>query len=153
MKILLYMVIHALLLLTGLTTAFGFTLPKVKPDRGATYGFGNQYTYDNAGSRWNHDRAYQHPGYQNHYNRWYYHYDRKRHDNYGKIRHHHYGKKRHPFGNHHDSTGLGYRKKTHPYSRFQYNQSNNILRKHIHLRNRIPNHSFSHKRPLSPLNR
>jgi hypothetical protein len=153
MKILFYIAIHALLILTGLTAAFGFTLPKVKADRGATYSFGNQYNYDNAGSKWNHDRAYQHPGFQNHHNRWYYHYGRKRHDNYGKMRHRHYGKKRHHFGKYQYAPGLGYWKKTHPYSRYQYNPKNHIHRKHIHPRNRIPSHSFSQTRPLNPLNR
>lgn len=145
MKILLYMVIHTLLILSGLSTTFGFTLPKAMPDRGATYSFGNQYTYDNAGSKWNHERAYQPPGYQNHYNRWYY--------RYGNKSHHHYGKKRHQFGKYHFSPGSGYRKESHPFSRYQYNSKNNIHRKHIHLRNRIPRHSFGYKRPLSPLKR
>ena len=153
MKLLIYIITHSLLISAGLTAAYGFTLPKLMPDKGATYSFGNQYDYDNAGSKWNHDKAYRHPGYRNHYDRWYYHYGKKRHNQYGKIRHHHYGKKRHPVRDYHYSPSYGYRQKSYNYSRYQYKPKNYIHRKHIHLRNRIPSHSFSHTRPLHPFKR
>jgi hypothetical protein len=48
--------------IAGLSAAFGFELPKVTPDKGAPYRFGQHYDYDNAGSSWNYERVYRHPG-------------------------------------------------------------------------------------------
>ncbi len=66
-----------LIILTGLSPAFGFNLPRTDPDKGTHYGFGYHYNYDSAGSSWDHNRVYLHSGDRHHYNRWYYHYVQK----------------------------------------------------------------------------
>lgn len=125
----------SLIILTGLSPAFGFVLPRTNPDKGSSYGFGYHYDYDNAGSNWNHERVSRHSGHRHHYSRWYYHYDRKPQ---------HYNKHRY-YPSHGD------RHKAHLYSRHKYTPKNYSQRKHIQLGDRIPRHSFQHTRPFHRL--
>ena len=128
MKLLFSILAGSLIILSGLSPAFGFVLPRTKPAKGSPYGFGYHYDYDNAGSSWDHERVDRHSGYRHHYNRWYYHYG-QRTQNYNKHRHY---------------LNPGDRYKDHIYSRHKYNSKNYIHRKHIQLKDRIPRHSFRH---------
>ena len=134
----------------GHSTAFGFELPTVKPDRGEPYSFGHHYDYDNAGSSWNYERVYRDPGNRHHYNRWYYHYGHipkitikkrsypyKKHSNYFFEKYGHY-------------PGRGYsRHKARIHSQHKYEPRGDIHRKFIQLRDRIPSHRFNHTRPFN----
>ena len=87
-KIFLSIITGTVFMFAGLSPAIGFNLlrNRITPDKGTTYSFGYHYTYDNAGSRWNHDRAYRHNGYHsNHFDK-HHDYDHKR---YHYKRHHH----------------------------------------------------------------
>ena len=142
-----------LISLAGLNTAFAFTLPKVTPDKGSPYGFGNHYVYDNAGSNWNHERAYRPPGHRQHYSRWYYHYG----DNPNSYKEHRtYPYRKHRYSSYNrygDYPGLGARNKDHIYSRHTPGSKGYTQRKHIRLRDRIPSHGFNHTKSFRPLNR
>ena len=132
MKVLFSIIAGSLIILTGLSPAFGFVLPRTNPDKGSPYGFGYQYDYDNAGSSWDHERVYRHSGYRNHYNRWYYHY--------GHIPQH--------YNKHRYYPSPGDRHKAHIYSRHKYAPKNYSHQKHIQLRDRIPRHTFQQTRPF-----
>lgn len=132
MKLSFSIIAGSLIILAGLSPAFGFVLPRTNPDKGSLYGFGYHYDYDNAESSWDHERVYRHSGYRHHYNRWYYHYDHKP-LYYNKHRHY---------------PSPGDRHKAHIYSRHKYAPKNYSQRKHIQLRDRIPRHSFQYTRPF-----
>lgn len=132
MKVLFSIIAGSLIILTGLSPAFGFVLPRTNPDKGSPYGFGYHYDYDNAGSSWDHERVYRHFGYRNHYNRWYYHY--------GHIPQH--------YNKHRYYLSPGDRHKAHIYSRHKYAPKNYSHQKHIQLRDRIPRHTFQQTRPF-----
>ena len=135
--------------LAGLSAASGFTLPTVTPDKGSPYSFGHHYDYDNAGSYWNHERAYRHPGHRHHYSRWYYHYGHKP-QAYKKHRDYPYTEYRYyPYEKHGHYPSLGYRNKTHIYSRQKNIPNGYAHRKHIQLRDRIPSQSFNHTRSFN----
>ena len=149
MKLLLSIVAAWLISLAGLSAAFGFELPKVTPDKGSPYRFGHHYDYDNAGSNWNHGKAYRHPGDRHHYSRWYYHYG---HEPYPYIKHRSYPYRKHRYSaykKHGLYPGIGFRNKTHIYSRHKYAPKGYTHRKHIQLRDRIPRHSFKHTRSFN----
>ena len=140
-----------LISIAGLSAAFGFDLPKVAPDKGSPYRFGHHYDYDNAGSNWNHERVYRHPGHRHHYSRWYYHYGQKpkpykKHHSYPYKKYSNYSYEKYGY-----YSGRGYsRNKAHNFSRHKYTPKGYTHRKFIQLRDRIPSSSF---RPLGPLNR
>ena len=136
--------------IAGLSAAFGFELPKVMPDKGEPYRFGHHYDYDNAGSSWNHERVYRHPGNQDHFRRWYYHYGHKPKP-YKKQRS--YPFKKDGYSSHEkygDFPGRVYsRHKAHIFNRHQYTPKGDNYRKFIQLRDRIPSHSFKHTRSFN----
>ena len=142
-----------LISLGGLSIALAFTLPKVAPDKGSPYRFGHNYNYDNAGSKWNHERVYRHPGHRHHYDRWYYHYGPKRHS-YKKYRYYPYEKySYYPHKKYGYYPSIGNRNKDHTYRRHPSALKGYTQRKHIQLRDRIPSHSFNHTKSFRPLNR
>ena len=149
MKLFFSIIAASLINLAGLSAAFGFDLPKVTPDKGTPYSFGHHYDYDNAGSNWNHERVYRHPGYRHHYSRWYYHYGHKPYP-YKKHRSYPYGKHSYSsYKKHGYYPGLGYRNNDHIYSRHTYGAESYSDRKHIQLRDRIPSHGFNHTRSFN----
>jgi hypothetical protein len=146
MKLMLSIMAACLIGMAGLSAAFGFELPKVTPDKGAPYSFGHHYDYDNAGSSWNHEGVYQHPGNQDHYSRWYYHYGHQPKQRsypfkkYGYSSNEKYG----------HNPGSGYsRHKAHIYRRHKYTPKGHTHRKFIQLRDRIPSSSFRHTRSFN----
>ena len=150
MKLMFSLIAAWLIGIAGLSAAFGFELPKVTPDKGAPYRFGHHYDYDNAGSSWNHERVYRHPGNQNHYSQWYYHYGHKPMP-YKKHR-------SYPYKKYSDSSyeKYGYspdhrysRHKAYRFSRPKYTPKGYSHRKFIQLRDRIPSSSFRHTRPFN----
>ena len=153
MKLLFSIIAAWLVGLAGLTAAFGFDLPKVAPDKGSPYRFGHHYDYDNAGSNWNHERAYRDPGDRHHYSRWYYHYGHNSNP-YKKHRPYPYRKYSYSaYEKHGLYPGFGYRDKDHIYSRHTYGPKSYTHRNHLQLRDHIPSHSFNHTRPFHPITR
>lgn len=147
MKVLFSIITAALISLTAPGAAFGFDLPKVESDKGSPYSFGHHYDYDNAGSNWNHQRAYRHPEQRQHFSRWYYHYGHKRHL---------YQKQRaYPYKKYGYYPSIGYsRHKAHIYSRHKYVPNKYApkgytQRNLIHHRNRVPSHGFNHTRSFN----
>ena len=138
-----------LISIAGLSAAFGFDLPKLAPDKGSPYRFGHHYDYDNAGSNWNHERVYRHPGHRHHYSRWYYHYGQEPHSN-KKHRPYPYNKySYYPYKKYGHYPSLGYsRHKALIYSRDKYAPQGYTHRNHIQLRDRIPSHGFNRTRPF-----
>ena len=68
MKSLLSIIVLTIILLSGLPTAFGFSLLRGKPQsvNRWPYGFGVHYNYDNGGSSWNYDSHLKQGGFRNH---------------------------------------------------------------------------------------
>jgi len=136
--------------IAGLSAAFGFELPKVTPDKGAPYRFGQHYDYDNAGSSWNYERVYRHPGHRHYFSRWYCHYGQqpkifikkwsypyRKHSDYFFEKYDHY-------------PGRGYsRHKARIYSQQKSATKGYSPQKIIHLRDRITNHSFNPTRSFN----
>ena len=63
MKHLLHIIVGTSIFLSGLSSAFGFTLLKRGKSQSANrwpYSFGDRYIYDNGGSNWNYDSLQQH---------------------------------------------------------------------------------------------
>ena len=144
MKLLFSIIAASLIVLSGLSAALGFNLPKITPDKGSPYSFGHHYDYNNAGSNWNLDRVYRYPGHRHRYSRWYYHYGHQPQP-FKEHRYYPYGKYSYPHKKHGYYPGIGFgRHKAHIYSRHKYAPKGYAHRKHIQLKNRIPSHSFKH---------
>ena len=150
MKLMFSILAACMIGIAGLSTAFGFELPKVTPDKGTPYRFGHHYDYDNAGSSWNQERVYRNPGNRHHYSRWYYHYGPTsnpsiKHRSYPYKKHNNYAYKKSGY-----NPGRGYSKhKTRIHSQHKYAPKGYTHRKFIQLRDRIPSHRFNHTRSFN----
>lgn len=131
MKVLYSITTGSLIMLLAISAAFGFVLPRVEREKGTQYGFGYHYDYDNAGSSWNHERVRPHTDHRHLHDRWYYHYGRQPQ----------YNCKQRNYA----SPGDG--RKSNIYNRHKYNPDNDIRRRHIQFRDRIPGHRFQHTMP------
>lgn len=121
------------IILFVLGPASGFVLPRIDPVKGSSYGFGYHYDYNNAGSSWDHKRAYRHSQHRLNFNRWYYHYGHKPQQ--------YYKYKYYP--------GPGDRHRSPVYSRHKYSPKKYSYRKPAQLRDRIPRQSFRHSRSFN----
>ena len=134
MKTLRHIIVGLTIWLSGLTPAFGNSLPNPKPhiDNRWTYIFFDRIIYDYAGLLWYYERTHRHSGYRNLNDRWYY----------------HYGQKLKPDDKHRYHQSYRNMPKANIYTQPNYTPKNYIHRKPIQIREHIPRNSFRYRSPF-----